>query len=151
MVGRPIRNGADLCTPDPNLTAPCVQNNRLLSESPGVVEADIIQSVFTELRLRGVVISEDPTPRIIAREIARERLLRCKTRYQEQLALANRITNSKARTQVVAALPKCDDLVAQPAVAHDHGRDQAPGAANTGAGAVQRNTAAGGTAIQAAP
>jgi len=154
VIGRPIREGAELCTADPEIAGPCIQNDRLLSELAGVAEADVVVSVFTELRLRGVVISPDPTPTIVARQ----ELVRCQTRRQEQMALASRITNSKARANVVAALPKCDELVAapQPAMADDRRDGKAAGVANAGARPaaprVEGNAAAGGqAAVQPAP
>jgi hypothetical protein len=107
MVGRLIRNGAELCTSDVHLPGPCSQNEDALSEAPGAAEAEVIQGVFAELRLGGSVITPDTRP-TYEQVAAGDHLTACRARRAEQMALAERIPNLKARVNVLNALPVCE-------------------------------------------
>jgi hypothetical protein len=102
IVGRTIRDGVELCTDDAPVIGPCVTNEDALTERPGHAEADVVNGVFAELRLRNVVVSPDPRPAMVAR-IDREQ---CEKYRADQIALANRVDNPRAKAAILGAMPK---------------------------------------------
>ncbi|MCW5806065.1 MAG: hypothetical protein KIT31_27110 [Deltaproteobacteria bacterium] len=106
IVGRVIRNGAELCTADPGL-GPCVENEDALTEPPGAAEADVVTGVFAELRLGGGVLTPDPrpTPEQVA---AGDDVAACRAYRAEQMMRAHQIEDVKARASVLGALPVCE-------------------------------------------
>jgi hypothetical protein len=107
VVGRLIRNGAELCASDAKLPGPCVDNEDALTEAPGAAEAEVVQGVFAEMRLGGSVMTPDTRP-TYEQVASNEGLAKCRARRAEQMELANRISNVKARANVLGALPVCE-------------------------------------------
>jgi hypothetical protein len=107
IVGRVIRNGQELCTEDAKLPGPCVRNEDSLSEAPGAVEAEVVQGVFAHLRLGGSVLTADTRP-TYEEVAAGQHLAACRAQRAEQMLLAQRISNAKARANVLGALPTCE-------------------------------------------
>jgi hypothetical protein len=105
ILGRAIRAGIELCTDDAELAgAPCDAKERSLSEMPGVTEAEVIEGVFDELRLRGIVTFPERSLSVAARE---DRMT-CLQRRRDHLALAGRVTNDRARANILSATPRCE-------------------------------------------
>jgi hypothetical protein len=107
IVGRVIRNGVELCASDVKLPGACVDNDDALTEAPGAAEAEVVQGVFGEMRLGGSVMTPDVRP-TYEQVASNEVLDKCRERRAEQMALAMRISNLKARANVLGALPVCE-------------------------------------------
>lgn len=104
IVGRTVRAGIELCTDDTELAEPCDHKEGLGFEPPGEKEAELIQEVFAELRLRGLVIAPEH-PLTIAE---REELRQCLKRRRDHIALANRVESERARASILGATPSCE-------------------------------------------
>lgn len=102
-IGRPTRDGVEACTADPELDAPCAP----LASGPdvhpdiaGLAEAELIDSVFAELRLEGSVVAPDV-------QVA-EANHRCWRRQREVLAAAARVENPRAKANILRTAPNCN-------------------------------------------
>ena len=104
IVGRTVRRGIELCTDDTDVAAPCDPKQGMAFEPPGEKEAELIEEVFAELRLRGLVIAP-ARPLTIAE---RGEYRKCLQRRRDQVALANRVSSSQARASIMRAAPRCE-------------------------------------------
>jgi hypothetical protein len=109
-VGRPVMDGVEACTPDPEIRGSCgrriLAGEALYPELAGIAEAEIIEGVFSELWLTGDVISPDPAT-LRARYEAQLAERRCQERRRELRALASRVSEPRARAQILGAAPIC--------------------------------------------
>lgn len=109
-MGRPTRNGVEGCTTDPDIAAPCVDlyvGKLDYHRIDGGAEAEVIEGVFSELRLQGGVLSPDPAlaDAAGARAAAIED---CRERRRNMAALWARVSDPRARAQIARSAPKCD-------------------------------------------
>jgi hypothetical protein len=104
IVGRTVRRGIELCTEDSDVAGPCDPKQGMAFEPPGEKEAELIEEVFAELRLRGIVIAP-ARPLTIAE---RGEYRKCLQRRRDQVALANRVSSSEARASILGAAPRCE-------------------------------------------
>lgn len=108
-IGRPTKNGQEACTPDPEIPWPCnriVAGDTLYPEVAGVVEAEVIEGVFSELWLSGDVVSPDPAV-LRAQHAAHLANQRCLERKRDLEALAGRVSDPRARAAILGAAPTC--------------------------------------------
>jgi hypothetical protein len=110
LIGRPIYEGAELCTSDLRLAAPCERRRgdyEHEGELDGAAEAEVVHGVFSELQLRGEIDDAAvSTQRIgLARDL-------CRTRRQEEIdrALAHRAVRARAVAYAHATrdFPPCE-------------------------------------------
>lgn len=102
-VGRPTRSGIEACTADSEPGTVCLPletGPRVAHEVAGVVEAQLIHSVFAELRLEGNVVSANPQVMMASR--------RCWERRKEVIAAAARVSNPRAKAGIIRTAPICD-------------------------------------------
>jgi len=107
-IGRPTRNGIEACTHDPDLDAPCApleSGPDVHPEIAGLAEAEMINSVFAELRLEGTVVAPDV-------QMA-EASHRCWQRRREVEAAAARVSSSRARAGILRTAPVCESFAAK--------------------------------------
>jgi len=108
-VGRPMANGEEACTDDPDLGAACEPlfgGDSYWQEIGGFAEAEVVEGVFAELRLSAEVISPAPA---IAKAATASSLTeaRCLARRRELQELARRVTSPRARAGILGAAPTC--------------------------------------------
>lgn len=102
VVGRPTRSGIEACTGDIGVDAPCapLETGPIVAhEVAGIVEAELINGVFAELRLEGSVVSADPHVTMQMR--------RCWQRQREVTAAAARVSNPRAKEGILRTRPVC--------------------------------------------
>ena len=102
-VGRPTRSGIEACTGNNEIAGPCLPLETgpdVAPEVAGVVEAELIHGVFSELRLEGGVVSADPAIAMAAR--------RCWERRKEVIAAAARVSNPRAKAGIMRTAPNCE-------------------------------------------
>ncbi|HEY5934488.1 MAG TPA: hypothetical protein VIU61_07635 [Kofleriaceae bacterium] len=104
LVGRTVRAGLELCTEDPDQRGPCSPKEGMAFEPAGEKEAEIIDEVFAELRLRGVVLWPERAPTVAEREQRKQ----CLQRRREHIALANRVENDRSRANILGTTPRCE-------------------------------------------
>lgn len=107
-IGRPTRNGFEACTPDPGLYAPCVPlaaGPSVQDDIAGFAEADMINGVFAELRLEGLVVAPDV-------QLA-DANHQCWQRRRRVEAAANRVSNPQAKKAIMGTAPVCESLAAR--------------------------------------
>jgi hypothetical protein len=108
-IGRPMKNGREACTPDPDIRWPCdriIAIDSLSREIAGIAEAEIVEGVFSELWLKGDVISPDPAT-LRARHAAQLAEQRCLKRQRELRELASRVSVPQARAGILGAAATC--------------------------------------------
>lgn len=109
-MGRPTRNGVEGCTTDPDIAAPCTDlyvGKLDYHRIDGGAEAEVIEGVFSELRLQGGVLSPDPAIADAAGARAAA-LADCRERRRNMAALWARVSDPRARAQIARSAPKCD-------------------------------------------
>jgi hypothetical protein len=105
LMGRPTNGGVEACTPDPNIVAPCapLESGPVVhDEISGHAEAEMINSIFSELRLEGSVVA--PDLRAIA---AAEETQKCLERRRDVEARAARVSNPRAKAGILRTAPTC--------------------------------------------
>jgi hypothetical protein len=110
-IGRPMKEGKEACTADPDLEWPCEElsgGGRYWGEVDGFAEAEVVQGVFAELRLSADVIAPEPA---IAKAPQIDEA-KCLARGRELRALANRVSDPRARAGILGTAPKCTGTVA---------------------------------------
>jgi hypothetical protein len=108
-IGRPMKDGREACTADPDLATPCEPlsgGEPYWQEIGGFAEAEVVEGVFAELRLQADVVSPDPaiTEAAAASSIDQTR---CLARRRELQDLARRVTSARARAGILGAAPTC--------------------------------------------
>jgi len=104
IIGRPIYNGAELCTGDPRIAAACEE--RFIPPTydihvDGSAEAAIVHGVFSELRVRGAI--DDAA--VSADRIALQRDM-CRARREQAIASALEHRDLRARAAAHASATK---------------------------------------------
>lgn len=101
-IGRPMKDGLEACTSDPELATPCEPlygGEPYWREIGGFAEAEVIEGVFAELRLTANVISRDPAIAIADGK--------CMARRRELQELAGRVSDPRARAGILGSAPSC--------------------------------------------
>ncbi len=107
LIGRPTYDGVELCTRDLQLAGTgCVDRHGGRAqerEVEGFTEAELVEGVFAELRMRGVV-DDSAAPAyklLLARDL-------CRAERREQIAYARELADTRARAIAYARVPTCE-------------------------------------------